>query len=185
MSAIPRPLTYDDLLAMPDDGMRREVIGGTFFEIPAATAGHQVVVGNLLILLYTYAREYGGHMYPAPFDVVLGPSDIVQPDLLFLLATRPRVPQDPHAFNGSPDLVIEVISPGTAQTDHRRKMALYTSAKVPEYWIADPVRHQLVVYVLDGEEYIAVEPDADGLIASSILSGLRVDPAEVFAGLDA
>jgi Uma2 family endonuclease len=63
-------------------------------------------------------------------------------------------------------------------------MALYATFRVPEYWIADPLRRVIVVNVLDGEEFVAVEPDEDGLIASRMLPGLRVDPDVVFAGLD-
>ncbi len=184
MIATQRPLTYADLMDMPDDGIRREVIGGELRLPPAPTAGHQDVVGNIYLILRTYGRESGGHVYLAPSDVLLGHFDIVQPDLLFLSVGRERVPPDRHAIEGPPDLVVEVISPGTGWIDRTRKMALYATYRVPEYWIADPLRRVIVVNVLEGEEYVAVQPDADGLIASRALPGLRVDPAEVFAELD-
>jgi Uma2 family endonuclease len=184
MIASQRPLTYADLLDMPDDGVRREVIGGELRMPPAPTAGHQEVVGNLHIILRTYALSFGGRVLLAPFDVLLGHFDIVQPDLLFLSVGRERIPSDQHAVEGPPDLVVEVISPGTGWVDRTRKMALYATFRVPEYWIADPLRRVIVVNVLDGEEFVAVEPDEDGLITSRMLPGLRVDPAEVFAGLD-
>jgi Uma2 family endonuclease len=182
MIAFPRPLTYADLLDMPDDGKRREIIGGELVVSPAPTAGHQDVVGNLFIILHTFANEQGGHVYLAPFDVVLGRYDVVQPDLLFITASRPRVPEDEHALDGPPDLVVEVASPGTGWTDRTRKMALYAISGVPEFWVADPMRRILTVHVLEGEEYRAVEPEADGSISSPTLPGLRIDLAEVFAG---
>lgn len=80
--------------------------------------------------------------------------------------------------------MVEVLSPSTKGVDRVRKMALYASSGVREYWIADPELRSLVVLVLDEEEYAAVQPNADGSIASRKLPGLRVDPAEVFAGLD-
>jgi len=184
MSVQLRPLTYDDLVTMPDDGVRREVIGGELVVNPATTAGHQDVVGNLHILLRTFSLESGGHVYLAPFDVLLGRFNVVQPDLLYLSPARPRVPQDKHALEGPPDLVVEVVSPGTGWIDRTRKMALYASSMVPEYWIVDPVHRSLSVHSLKGDDYGMIEPDADGLIASCELPGLLVDPAVVFAGLD-
>jgi Uma2 family endonuclease len=184
MVAFPRPLTYADLVEMPDDGKRREIIGGELIVSPAPTAGHQDVVANLHILLHEYAREHGGHIYLAPFDVVLGRYDVVQPDLLYISASRPRVPLEKHALEEPPDLVVEVVSPGTGWIDRTRKMALYATFGVPEFWITDPVRRVVVVHVLQGEEYSAVEPDADGLIPSQALAALRVDPKAVFSGLE-
>jgi Uma2 family endonuclease len=178
-----RPLTYDDLIELPDDGLRREVIGGKLIVSPAPTAGHQDVIGNLYTMIRVFAHANGGHVYLAPLDVVLGPTDIVQPDLIYLVPTRPRVLQDQHALMGTPDLVVEVLSPGTGRVDRTTKLSLYAAAGVPEYWIADPVERLLVVRVLACEDYVRVEPNEDGSITSSVLSGMRIDPDEVFAGL--
>ena len=104
MSVQIRPLTYDDLITMPDDGVRREVIGGELVVNPAPTAGHQDVVANLYVLLRAFAFESGGHVYFAPFDVLLGRFNVVQPDLLYLSLSRPRVSSEKHAYEGPPDL---------------------------------------------------------------------------------
>ena len=83
-----------------------------------------------------------------------------------------------------PDIVVEILSPSTRGIDLVRKMALYARSGVPEYWIADPERRILVMNRLQGEDYVAVEPDSEGWIASPTLSELRVHPSEVFSGLD-
>lgn len=184
MSVQLRPLTYDNLLEMPDDGKRREVIGGELIVNPAPTAGHQDVVGNLYVLLRTYALASGGHVYLAPFDLLLGRFNVVQPDLMYLSPSRPRVPKEKHALEEPPDLVVEVLSPGSVSIDRARKMALYASFLITKYWIADPMHRLFEVNVLAGDEYAIVEPDAGGLFASREFSGLRIDPAVVFAGLD-
>lgn len=123
-------------------------------------------------------------MILGPFYVVLGRYDAVQPDLLFLSASRPRVPDDATSINYAPDMIVEVISPLSRRIDLVRKMALYARTGVPEYWVADPWERTLVINVLEGERYVAVAPDVSGRIASSSLAGLRIDPAEVFACLD-
>jgi len=183
MIATLRPLTYDDLLDMPDDGQRYEIIRGELIVNPAPTWGHQEVVGRLFQLLKNYARETkGGQVGLAPFDVRLGRHDAVQPDLVFLSAARGRVPWDDNSIEYAPDLVVEVISPSSRRNDRVRKMALYADSGVPEYWIADPLEQTLIVNVLLGEGYATVAPDADGSINSPTLAGLRVHPAEIFAG---
>ena len=185
MIATLRPLTYNDLRDMPDDGQRYEIIDGELIVTPAPTMGHQRVVGRLYRLLDDYARRVqGGEVALAPFDVRLGHFDAVEPDLVFLTATRPRVPNDENSIDYAPDLVVEVISPSSRRVDRIRKMALYARSGVSEYWIADPMDRTLMVNLLEGKEYVPIAPDADGWIASPTLPGLRVDPAEVFSGLD-
>jgi Uma2 family endonuclease len=63
-------------------------------------------------------------------------------------------------------------------------MALHARSGVGEYSIVDPERRTVIVNALDGRDYRAVEPNAQGWVASRVFPGLLVDPAEVFAGLD-
>lgn len=184
MCAMQRPVTYDDLLELHDDGMRREVLGGELIVTPAPTAGHQRFLVRLYRILDDFVRESGsGEVFIAPFDILLGRYNVVQPDIVYLSSRQPPVLDDQHTFEGPPDLVVEVVSPGTGGIDRVRKMALYASAGVPEYWIADPRRKTFVINVLRGEEYVAVVPDENGVVASSVLPGLRIDVVRLFAGL--
>lgn len=183
MCAMQRPVTYDDLLELHDDGMRREVLGGELIVTPAPTAAHQRVLGRLYRIVDDVAQEHGGEAFFAPFDVLLGHYNVVQPDLVYVSPQRSLVPGDQHMIDYPPDLVVEVVSPGTGSIDRVRKMALYASAGVPEYWIADPRRKTFVINVLRGEEYVAVVPDENGVVASSVLPGLRIDVVRLFAGL--
>ena len=185
MIATPRPLTYDDLVAMPDDGQRYEIIEGELIAYPPSTAGHQRILGRLLRVLGNFERETGqGEVMLAPFDVVLGRHDVVKPDLLFIGSEQGRVSGDDIKFQGVPDLVVEVCSSTSRRIDLVRKMALYARSGVPEYWIADPERRILVINKLQGEEYVPVAPDDGGWIASPGLAGLRVDSSMIFTGLD-
>jgi Uma2 family endonuclease len=185
MIATLRPLTYDDLLEIPDDGKRYEIIGGELVVTPSPTANHQRVLFQLIRLLDAFVLEHGGgELFFAPFDVQLGYYDIVEPDLVFIATEQGRVPGEHHKFEGSPVLVVEVISPSSRQTDHVRKMALYARSGVLEYWIADPEQRTLVVNLLEDQTYVPVSPDAGGAFTSHVLPGLRVDPATIFAGLE-
>ena len=185
MIATLRPLTYDDLVQMPDDGMRREVLEGELIVNPAPRRDHQEVVANLDWLLQQFLRASGvGRVYTHLVDVYLGRHNIVQPDLVVIRDSRLGTYRPEGIVTGPPDIVVEILSPSTRRIDLVRKMALYTRSGVPEYWIADPEQRTMIMNVLHGEEYFSVEPDAAGWLASPTLSGLRLDPTEVFSGLD-
>jgi len=180
-----RPLTYDDLLVMPDDGNRYEIINGELVVTPAPLARHQRVLLRLTRLLDRFLEEHsGGELFIAPFDIVLGPHDVVEPDLLVIATQQGRVRGTENAFVGPPVLVVEIISPSSERTDLIKKMALYARSGVPEYWTVDPERHELTIHVLADGTYVQAEADDAGCIASKVFPGLRVHTREVFADLD-
>jgi Uma2 family endonuclease len=180
MIATQRPLTYDDLRDMPDDGLRREVLEGELIVNPAPRRDHQEIVANLDWILQRFLRASGsGRVYTHPLDLYLG-----RHDLVVIRDARLGIYRPEGIVDEPPDIMVEVLCPGTRGIDLVRKMALYARSGVPEYWIADPERRILVINRLQGDDYVAVEPDTDGWIASPTLPGLRVDPTEVFSGLD-
>lgn len=185
MIATPRPLTYDDLLEFPDDGQRYEIIGGELIVNPASVSNHQRVLLRLIRLIDDCAQATGaGELFVAPLAVKLGRHDVVEPDLVFLSSARPPLPGNENSIDYAPDLLVEIISPSSRRNDRVRKMALYAPSGVPEYWIADRLERALTVNALQGDRYVAVEPDDDGSINSPTFAGLRVDPATIFAGFD-
>jgi Uma2 family endonuclease len=185
MTATLRPLTYDDLRDMPVDGLRYEIIGGELISNPAPTWNHQRVLLELTRLIDDFARETGkGKLVFAPFDVILGPHDIVEPYLVFIASEQGHYPGDHNSFEGAPALVVEAISPSSRQSDHVKKMILYARAEVLEYWIADPGQRTLVINVSQGQTYMPIQDDDAGWLSSRALPGLRVDPATIFAAMD-
>jgi Uma2 family endonuclease len=185
MIATQRLLTYDDLQGMPDDGKRRELLEGELILNPVPRRDHREIVANLDWILQRFLRASGsGRVYTHPVDLYLGRHDIVQPDLVVIRDARLGIYRPEGNIDEPPDIVVEILSPGTRAIDLVRTMALYARSGVSEYWIADPERRILGINRLQGEDYVAVEPDIDGWIASPTLSGLRVDPSEVFFGLD-
>ena len=77
-------------------------------------------------------------MFIAPCDVVLSDTDVVQPDLLFVSRAREHLLGGGDNVRGAPDLVIEILSPATADRDRGYKRALYARHGVAEYWLVDP-----------------------------------------------
>lgn len=135
--AINRLWTVDEVRALPDDGMRYEVVDGQLLVTPAPSWTHGEAVQELQYRLHAWLRKVGiGHVKVAPADVVLGPRTLVQPDLFVVPLVNGRRPDD-WTEAGRMLLAVEVLSPGTARRDRIVKRELYQRTDVPEYWIVD------------------------------------------------
>ena len=80
--------------------------------------------------------------------MVLSETDVVQPDLLFVSNERSYIITPANA-RGAPDLVVEILSPSTAERDRTFKRALYARYGVREYWLVDPDTGPWTVLLLD------------------------------------
>jgi Uma2 family endonuclease len=177
-----RPYTWDDLAAMPEDNLRREVIDGELQVNPSPDWHHQRLALKVAAMLEAAARG-SGVANIAPLDVRLSAFDSVQPDVLFIRNERLGIIADDGRVTGAPDLVVEIVSPSTASIDRVRKFALYFRSGVAEYWLVDPRSRLLAIYRLTDQEYAEIPAGEDGAIPSSVISGLRVSPDDLFADL--
>jgi Uma2 family endonuclease len=131
--------TYSDLVALPDDQLRHELIDGEHFVSPSPTTTHQEISKRLFRTLDAFVeRHHLGEVLYAPFDIKLSAWTVLVPDLVFFTAARfTDVVNEKHA-TAAPDLVVEILSPGTRRRDLGRKRAVYDREGVGEYWIVDP-----------------------------------------------
>ncbi len=184
MSIMTRPLTYDDLCQMPDDGLRYEIIGGELIVSSAPTIPHQIVLGDLYFLIRDFLRTHRhlGEVYLSPFDVRLSPHDIIEPDLLFIRRERLDILNSGRYAMGAPDLVVEIISPSSRKTDRGAKFDLYACSGIPEYWLIDPATRQVQLFVLREGRYDEVAAE-EGRLRSEVITGFALDPAALFAGI--
>jgi len=145
--------TYADYAALPDDGNRYEIIAGVLYMTPAPGTGHQSVSARLVTFLVTHVEFAGlGRVFAAPVDVELAPDTVVQPDIVVVLsANLDRI--TPSRIIGAPDLVVEILSPGTAGYDRREKQDAYARSGVGEYWIVDPGAQTVELLTLDQGGY--------------------------------
>ena len=174
--------TYEDYLALPDDGRRYEIIEGVLYVSNAPNAAHQLVVHALDRRIGNFIDERKlGRLIPAPFEVHLTErSRPVQPDLIFVRADR-WPGSGIRFFEGTPDLVIEVLSPSSVRTDRVVKFTAYEQAGVPEYWIVNPGAQTIEVYTLSGGEYGLVGEFTGGQnVQSPVLDGLTLAVSSVF-----
>ena len=184
MSVQTRPLTYDDLCQLPDDGNRYEIIDGELIVSPAPGLDHQGFGIELIAITHAYVRQHRlGLVLHAPVDVRLSPHDVVEPDLIFIRQDRLHIAESRRYVLGPPDLAVEIISPSSVKIDPSRKFNLYERAGVPEYWLVDPRLRTFRMFTLAGERYAEVEPH-DGRLASVVIPGLVLHPAALFAEVD-
>jgi Uma2 family endonuclease len=129
------PYREADYLALPDEP-RCELLYGRLPVTPAPTLRHQYVVGLIFRRLADFAERVGGWAFVSPVDVVLADHSIVQPDVVYVGRHRAGILRE--RVEGAPDLVVEILSPGTARRDLGEKLRLYAESGVAEYWIVDP-----------------------------------------------
>ena len=146
--------TYQTYAAIPQDGLRHEIIGGEHFVNPAPNLYHQTVSRRLQFQLYT-AIELAelGVVFYAPVDVQLADHDIVQPDLVIVTKAKSYI-LTPTKIKGIPDLLVEILSPSNSKHDLVTKRNAYERCGVPEYWIVDPQEHQVLQLVLKDGAYV-------------------------------
>ncbi len=184
MATIVAPkLTYKDLQAMPDDGMRYELIDGEVYMTPSPSRRHQRTASNLHFALREFVESrHLGTVFFAPFDVVFGERTALQPDLLFVRAENRRIITDANV-QGAPDLVIEILSPTNASFDRGTKLQVYARAGVPEVWYFDPETEtaEILNLAAGGRYELTARLSGDATIPSTVLPGLRLTLRQVFA----
>ena len=181
--ATPTPaikFTYEDYRNAPED-RRYELLDGDLVMTPAPREAHQRISGRLNMLLLQAADRFGaGRVYAAPFDVVLSDTDVVQPDLLFISNEREHIITEENV-QGAPDLVVEILSPSTADRDLTFKRALYARHGVKEYWLVDTDAKTVTVLVRDTQGFAEIGVCGEGqTLESPTLTGFTIASDEIF-----
>ena len=172
--------TYADYCRTPDDE-RYELLDGELIVAPAPNSTHQITVMELGTLLHIFVKVRGlGQVFFAPYDVVLSETNVVQPDLLFISNERSYIITAANA-RGAPDLVVEILSPSTAERDRTFKRALYARYGVREYWLVDPDTRTVTVLRLDDGTFAEVAHYGAGqTLTSPTLPGFAVNLDAIF-----
>ena len=179
----PRPrirFTYEDYRNTPED-KRYELIDGELLLVPAPRTAHQRISAKIQFSVTSFVIEQSlGEVFDAPFDVVLSNTDVLQPDILFVSNDRTEIITEDN-IQGAPDLVIEILSPSTADRDRTFKASLYALHGVAEYWIVDPDTQIIEVFTLgdQGFERLATYTGEE-LLTSPTLEGFELNLTEVF-----
>ncbi|MSQ06726.1 MAG: Uma2 family endonuclease [Dehalococcoidia bacterium] len=115
-----------------------------------------------------------------PCDVVLSNHDVFEPDLLFVSNARSNIVTSAN-LQGAPDLVVEILSPGTARYDRGYKQALYSRQGVREYWLVDPDAATVEVLIESAQGLtLAATYTREDVLSSPLLAGLAIELMPVF-----
>ncbi len=141
--------TIEDYFALPDD-QRYELIDGVIYDMASPTRDHQVIAGYLYYRLMTCAEEHPSECRPymSPLDVQLDKDNktMVQPDVI--VCCSPEQDSGQRIF-GAPDFLAEVVSPSSKKRDRFIKLQKYENAGVREYWLIEPKRLQVIVFLFE------------------------------------
>lgn len=168
---------------------RVELLKGKIFEMSGPNRVHQKISGYLYVKIYNFLDGRKCDVYAAPFDVRLPKKSnedkdiytVVQPDICVICDEEKL---DDRGCIGTPDIVIEVLSPSNNKKDLKYKYQIYEEAGVKEYWVVFPQDRSLMIYTLTNDKYVASPFLFSGDIAeSAALPGFKLDLTDLFASI--
>lgn len=182
--------SYADYLTWPMDVVA-ELIQGRLFKKAAAAPNriHQRVSLKLSVKLYQFLEGKTCQVYEAPFDVRFPKDskedhrifDVVQPDIC--VVCDPSI-LDQRGCIGSPDLIVEILSPGNSKLELKQKFDLYESREVKEYWIIQPEHQTMTIYTWVNGTYLPSHLFTTGdVIESQVVKGFKLDLEEFFSDI--
>ncbi|MGH7236833.1 MAG: Uma2 family endonuclease [Nitrospiraceae bacterium] len=167
----------------PDDGKRHELIDGDHYVTPSPITRHQRISRNLITTLHRFVTQHRlGEVFAAPFDVVLSDVDVVEPDLLFVSASRTAIITEKN-IQGAPDFVVEILSESTRKTDEMVKRKRYEHFGIKEYWIVAPELETIKVYRMTDKGYVRTAEwtkEANDTLTTPLLPDLRIPLTDIF-----
>jgi Uma2 family endonuclease len=177
------PVTADELLAMPDDGLRRELIDGEVHVTPPPGEEHGAIAAEILVSLGSHVRAHGlGRVFAAETGYRTGsnPDTVMAPDAAFV--SRERIEQAAIGRGyraGAPDLAVEVVSPGDSFVEVEAKVARWLAAGCRMVIVVNPARRAATVYRSHDE--ITLLSAGDVLEGGDVVPGWTLPLRELFA----
>lgn len=167
--------TEDDYNNLPED-VRAELIEGQIYYQAAPSRIHQEILSYLHIEIGNYIRSKGGSckVYPAPFAVKLSENskNIIEPDIS-IICNPDKLTE--RGCTGSPDWIVEIVSPGNSSHDYVLKLNLYMTAGVREYWIVNPQVKSILVYYFDEANLAPKSYTFNDKVKANIYNDLYID----------
>ncbi|HEY7698569.1 MAG TPA: Uma2 family endonuclease [Vicinamibacteria bacterium] len=177
-----RLLTAEDLLSMPDDGKRYELVQGELKTMSPSGQRHGRIAQRFASRLAPFVEERGlGVVYAAEtgFRLASNPDTVRAPDVAFVGRARVEKIGDVEGFwPGAPDLAVEVLSPGDTYTEVEEKALVWLQAGARIVIVVDPRKNTLTVYRSRGD--IKVLSENEAFEAPDLIPGWSLRIAEVF-----
>jgi len=181
----PKKVSYEEFLKLTEGNEERyEYIDGEVYLLTSPKTAHQKALGELYILFYNWFKRKKCIPMLAPYDITLKRSpdniNVVEPDLVIICDMEENLNEKDY-YMGVPSLVLEIISESTRRNDVIKKLDLYMSAGVKEYWLVNPASREVTVYLFENNDIVRNETYKKNEDASSyIFKGLRVSLKDIF-----
>ncbi|MEZ4963243.1 MAG: Uma2 family endonuclease [Saprospiraceae bacterium] len=186
MEVLEKLLTYQEYREMEfdeDDNFQYELLNGVLMRKASPTIQHQRTAGNIYFRMRLYVEEKKlGEVFSAPLDVVLNEHNAPQPDVFFVGKDKKYIlDEEEQVVIGIPDIIVEVLSPGSVKKDRITKKKIYERCKVPEFWVVDPSYRNVEIYKLAGDVYELVDfIEESGAVKSTVLEGFELSLDKIF-----
>ena len=169
--------TIEDIYNLPEDE-RAELIDGQIYYMAPTTFKHQTLVLELSTVINHYIKSKKGSckVVPAPFAVFLTKDNktYVEPDIS-VICDKSKITE--QGCMGTPDWIIEIVSPSSKQMDYHTKLFKYRNTGVREYWIVDPMKNRIIVYNFESKE--TLEYTFDDTLKVGIYEDFYINFAEI------
>lgn len=142
------PRTIREVFDRLPEGTLAQLIENNIVMSPSPLYRHQKILAGINFQLTLFVKKNGlGEVLTAPMDVFFDEKNIFQPDILFISKERQSIIEE-NGLHGAPDLIIEILSPSTAQYDLEEKKTVYERYGIKEYWIVDPATKDVQGFIL-------------------------------------
>jgi len=178
MNIVPKKdeYTFEEWLDL-DKNEKIELIDGTLYMMSEPSRRHQKVARELTIELGYFLRGKDCELYYDPFMVKLNNETVVHPDIS-VICDKDKL--NDRRCIGAPDLIIEILSPSNAKNDIFTKYNQYLMASVKEYWIVDPLKNSIMVYILQNGDYVGKYYSEKDILPVYVLPDCKIDLKIIF-----
>jgi Uma2 family endonuclease len=150
-------MTAAEFLALPETNRPTELIDGELYRMASPTPTHQDAVFNAATLIKQLTKAKGGRTFIAPLDVYFDELNVPQPDVMWVAPDSPNCVILEKHLRGAPDLIVEVLSPGSVKNDRKIKFRLYEKHGVREYWMVDLSEQLIEVWQLQSGKFMLLD----------------------------
>jgi Uma2 family endonuclease len=174
--------TFREMELADNDPFIYELFEGEIMKRAAPSLMHQRISRKLLGKLDAFIEEKNlGEIFSAPVDLNLDEYNAFQPDLAFISNERSFLIEDGDYIHGAPDMVVEIISPGSIKKDRVIKKDLCERFAIREYWLVDPLNKSIEIYTMQADKYMLHDlQEIRGKISSTVLTGFELDLTHIF-----
>lgn len=182
---LPKKVTYEEFLQITENSEDQyEYIDGEIYMMASPKATHQKVLGELYGIFFNWFKGKQCRPMLAPFDITLKRSEenrsVVQPDLMVICDLDKKL-DEKDKYTGVPSLMVEILSESTRGKDMVKKLDLYMSTGVREYWIVNPFSREVTVFQFENNDTVKnATYKKDENIVSYIFDGLEVSLKSIF-----